>query len=201
MKFASLLSLATLIATPMVSGAATTHWDYTEMDFWGEVSQSFSACETGVRQSPIDINDQALKSSNPASGYVSSGNGNEVSTVQATPCPGNAKCGTIKNNGHTIQVDLNQDYPVKSTYKGKEFTLLQFHFHTPSEHHIMGDFSPLEVHFVHKYDDTSYMVIGIMFQFNGNVNSTFLEQVKTLVSHSTQRSVLTYDVEPERSKS
>ena len=185
MKAISLIPLATLLLmTRSISAATSGHWDYTEMDFWGEMENS-GACENGVRQSPIDINDKSLKDENPGSGYVTSGASSEVVTAQAKPCPGNKKCGTITNNGHTIQVNVNSDdYPITSTYRGNEFKLLQFHFHTPSEHHIRGDFSPLEVHFVHKLNDKSFMVIGIMFQFNGTVNSTFLDMVKSLVSVS-----------------
>jgi carbonic anhydrase len=54
------------------------------------------------------------------------------------------------------------------------FDLLQFHFHTPSEHHIGGGFAPMEVHFVHK-KGSNFTVIGIMIEVSDiGVNSTFM---------------------------
>jgi len=38
----------------------------------------------------------------------------------------------------------------KTTVNGKEFELKQFHFHTPSEHTIDGEYFPLEMHMVHE---------------------------------------------------
>ncbi len=51
---------------------------------------------------------------------------------------------TIKNNGHTIQVD----YPPGSYIKinGEIYQLLQFHFHTPSEHTVARNAYGMELH-------------------------------------------------------
>lgn len=46
---------------------------------------------------------------------------------------------------------------------GKEYKLLQFHFHAPSEHKIDNKQSVLEVHFVHKNDDGGLAVVGLLF--------------------------------------
>lgn len=37
-----------------------------------------------------------------------------------------------------------------TTVDGKVFELKQFHFHTPSEHTIDGEYFPLEMHLVHE---------------------------------------------------
>jgi carbonic anhydrase len=36
------------------------------------------------------------------------------------------------------------------TFGEEVFDLLQFHFHTPSEHRIQSEYSPVEVDFVHE---------------------------------------------------
>jgi carbonic anhydrase len=41
--------------------------------------------------------------------------------------------------------------------------LLQFHFHTPSEHLLDGKPFPMEAHFVHVDSDGRLAVIGVMF--------------------------------------
>ena len=57
------------------------------------------------------------------------------------------------NNGHTIQVDLNNPDTVKMTltdYMGNtnSFYGVQFHFHAPSEHTVEGESMDLEMHIV-----------------------------------------------------
>jgi hypothetical protein len=52
----------------------------------------------------------------------------------------------FENLGTTIEVIVNGT----TTVAGSEFQLVQFHMHTPSEHHINGEYHPLEVHMVHQ---------------------------------------------------
>ena len=53
---------------------------------------------------------------------------------------------------------------------GKQYNLLQFHFHTPSEHKLNGKALPMEVHFVHLLqgalpcDPDALLVIGARIQ-------------------------------------
>lgn len=46
----------------------------------------------------------------------------------------------------------------------KRFTLLQFHWHTPSEHTVNGEYFPLEMHLVHGSDDGELTVVGVLIQ-------------------------------------
>ena len=46
----------------------------------------------------------------------------------------------------------------------KKYKLLQFHYHALSEHKINDAHSPIEVHFVHKNNDTDFAVLGFMFK-------------------------------------
>lgn len=100
----------------------------------------------GKTQSPID-----LPKLTPTSG----------SLVQVTYVDGKA---TIRNTGYDIEVT-----PVlansKITIDKVDFTLVKFHFHVPSEHHIEGAEKPAEMHVVHtRVVDriTYYAVIGVI---------------------------------------
>lgn len=55
------------------------------------------------------------------------------------------------------------------TLRGVRYDLLQFHWHTPSEHEVEGQDTPLEMHFVHRRADGSLLVIGVFIE-RGRVN-------------------------------
>lgn len=76
----------------------------------------------------------------------------------------------IINNGHTVQ--FNVDGENKVNLNGKDYNLLQFHYHALSEHTINNEHFPIEVHFVHKHSDTDFAVLGIMF-VEGKENDLF----------------------------
>ena len=69
---------------------------------------------------------------------------------------------SIVNNGHTLQVNVSGDNIL--SVDGQKFKLLQFHFHSPSEHQIDGEAFPLEAHFVHENERGELAVIGILFR-------------------------------------
>lgn len=100
----------------------------------------------GTRQSPID-----LPRLTPTPGPV----------IRVTYVDGRA---TIQNTGHDIEVtpvEANN----KITINNVEYTLVKFHFHVPSEHHIEGAEKPAEMHVVHTRIEgvtTYYAVIGVI---------------------------------------
>jgi len=49
-------------------------------------------------------------------------------------------------------------------FEGKRYNLLQFHYHSPSEHTVDGKYFPLEVHHVHKAADGEVAVIAVLIQ-------------------------------------
>ena len=66
------------------------------------------------------------------------------------------------NNGHTIVYSGNLGY---TKFDKETFTMLQFHFHQPSENWVNGSGYDSEVHFVHKNTDNgNLLVLGILFQ-------------------------------------
>ena len=95
----------------------------------------------GTKQSPIDL---------PASGPT---RGDKIEL--------NYKAGdaTVVNSGHDIRVIPKGDAG-GITIEGTYYPLVNFHFHTPSEHHIRGVEERAEIHLVHQIGD-DYAVIGV----------------------------------------
>jgi len=74
---------------------------------------------------------------------------------------------TLENTGspdefRTVRADVGRGAAFV-TLSGARYDLLQFHWHTPSEHEIEGERTRLETHFVHRQvDDNSLLVIGVL---------------------------------------
>lgn len=140
------------------------HWGYTGPsgpNHWGELAPENISCKIGKNQSPIDLRDKAA---------VGTTGLPQLDVVyQDVPLK-------VINNGHTVQVN----YPLGSYIKvgGHRYELLQFNFHTPSEHKKEGFNYPMEMHLVHKDGDGHLAVMGILFQ-EGEENET----LDTLMSH------------------
>jgi carbonic anhydrase len=154
----------------------TSHWGYTGStgpDEWGSLSKEYVLCGSGMRQSPVDIWNEA-----PADLYPLDFQYQTIPLI-------------VLNNGHTLQANYNSSghgetvtiggkaYPVqgKPVYDSTlmlgdvPYKLLQFHFHTPSEHAREGRRYPMEVHLVHKSADGNLAVVGVLFE-RGNENPT-----------------------------
>jgi carbonic anhydrase len=76
---------------------------------------------------------------------------------------------TIENNGHTIQLNFAPGGML--SLGGRDYDLVQFHFHHPSEHLLRGQRSAMEAHFVHS-DAAGLAVIGV-FITPGRNNPAF----------------------------
>jgi len=80
-----------------------------------------------------------------------------------------------ENNGHTIQVNPNRSIVIDDA----EYRLLQFHFHTKSEHTLAGVHSRLEMHFVHQKSGSTgtndLAVLGVLIQEGQKEHKGFLE--------------------------
>jgi carbonic anhydrase len=79
----------------------------------------------------------------------------------------------VVDNGHAIQVNVKDGG--KLVLDGREYTLVQFHFHGHSEHTIDGKQFALEGHLVHKSADGHLAVVGVMF--NEGENNPVLDNV------------------------
>ena len=126
---------------------AKNTWGYegkTGPEHWGELSSDYHMCKDGQAQSPIDID---------------AADGNATGEIEfdyhLTPMK-------VLHNGHTVQVNYAPGSSI--TVKGKRYELLQFHFHTPSEHAIGGERTLMEVQFVHKSADGQLAVVAAMMK-------------------------------------
>jgi len=70
---------------------------------------------------------------------------------------------SVKNTGHGFQVNVGAANYVR--VGADRWNLLQYHFHTPSEHTIQGMHTAMECHFVHQHSVTGQLaVIGVMMK-------------------------------------
>lgn len=144
----SLCALA--LSSSLLAGGHGTHWGYTgheAPEHWGDLSPEYGACKHGKSQSPIDIS---------KSGVVATKGLEKIKFDYKT------KANSVINNGHTIQVNVEDGSSI--TVDGITFYLKQFHFHTPSENTIEGKSFPFEAHFVHASKDGELAVVALMFE-------------------------------------
>lgn len=148
--------------------------------FWGELDDAWALCADGLEQSPIDIRALAAQMHD----------GDDLTVdYHASPIE-------FVNNGHTVQ--MNYEPGSSITLGGEEYELLQFHFHTPSEHTLGGGATfPLELHLVHRSTSGELAVIGVMIregELNRALPSTrrlrqYLPTAEGVVIHIGERSL------------
>jgi len=134
------------------SGHSGAHWSYageTSPAHWGDLKSEFSTCKSGKQQSPINITGAHSSAALPAI----------TPRYQSVPLH-------VLNNGHTIQVNIAPGSHI--TVAGKQYELLQFHFHSPSEHEVDGTPADMVAHLVHKAADGQLGVIGVLMKKAGN---------------------------------
>lgn len=166
----ALKTMAGLALCPLCSSAgfaadAAHHWSYegaTGPEEWGDLDAAAKVCSTGSQQSPIDIAG-SIKAQLPPLKIVWG------KTVD-----------TIINNGHTIQLNAAEGSTLR--FGGEPYTLVQFHFHHPSEHLIAGKRSPMEAHFVHAHASGALAVVGVLMAA-GRPNPVFGKIVASMPTH------------------
>jgi carbonic anhydrase len=121
------------------------HWAYqgeAGPQAWGGLKAEFGLCQTGQRQSPIDIRD----------GFA----------VDLEPVRFDYQTETFSviDNGHTVQVNVEPGSVMH--LGGRRFELQQFHFHRPSEERIAGRQFDMVVHLVHKDSEGRLVVVAVL---------------------------------------
>jgi carbonic anhydrase len=138
------------------NSARPVHWGYAAEvgpTHWAHLSPAYAACGNGQAQSPIDI--PAGSAAKPASFSLKYGK----SSLRVAH---HEHVHDITDNGHTIQVTVDEGSTLE-TARGT-YSLLQFHFHTPSENTVGGKHYPMEIHFVHKAADGRFGVVAGFFE-------------------------------------
>lgn len=123
------------------------HWDYDGTQGparWGQLNPAWKTCDSGKRQSPIDIRDGIRVDLEP---------------IKFDYVPTYIR---ILNNGHTVQVSVGPGNTM--SVMGRTFDLVQFHFHRPSEERINGRGFDMVAHLVHKDLDGRLAVVAVLIE-------------------------------------
>lgn len=156
------------------------HWDYigpADATHWADLDPDFIQCAEGKAQSPVDIRTSACKEAD------------QVTSIQFHYRPSVLD---IVNNGHTIQADYQQASFIQCGEKF--FDLVQFHFHSPSEHSVDGKKFPMEMHLVHRDINDELAVIGVFIQ-EGAENPAFQPIWEHLPDHAAEHFQLNLQVD------
>jgi carbonic anhydrase len=161
MKWQVVFSLIAITGFSFVGAvnAEDTEFSYTGdtgPGYWYELNPAWEACEgtaPDARQSPIDIADVKVD--------------RHLRPLDLEILP---TAIDIFNNGHTIEQHY-EDTGSSIFFEGREYELLQFHFHTFSEHAVDGELGDMELHAVFREPDGgNYLVVGQLFKVSEKSN-------------------------------
>lgn len=116
---------------------------------WGELSDDYAACAEGREQSPVDVDTSSAASGGGTDGELAFMYGREhVHTA---------------NTGLFVKVQYDEGRSGLRLGDG-EYSLVEIHAHTPSEHTLDGDGFPMEMHLVHRGPTGKLAVAGVLFR-------------------------------------
>ena len=144
---------------------------------WGTIDVSFEACLDGVEQSPIDIADAVTADLPPL-----------VFDYAEAPL-------VVENTGHAIEVPMPEAAGHSLTIGDDVYTLVQYHFHAPSEHTLDGVAYDLEAHFVHRNEADERAVVGVFLDTGAPPN----ELLDTIMANAPAEAGEEVEVDEKRS--
>jgi len=154
------------------AAAHAPHWDYGADHgpaHWASLDPANAACASGTRQSPIDIVPGEVERAAPPPGVTELRAGHRDHAAD------------VVHNGHTVQVD--DPGADALTLAGEPYTLVQYHFHSPSENTVAGRQYPLEMHLVHRSAGGALAVLGVLVE-EGAENAAFAPLWAQLPRHA-----------------
>ncbi|XP_052485421.1 alpha carbonic anhydrase 1, chloroplastic isoform X3 [Gossypium raimondii] len=174
--FALSLLLGIASAIDVFRGMEFGYSGHNGPDKWGKLNPTFSPCSTGKRQSPINIqrnltvHNKLLK---PLTRNYESANA------------------TLVNRGYSVGVSFKvrfEESPGDLWINDKNYTLQQFHWHLPAEHHIEGQRFAAELHMVHRAADNSAVVVSMLYHESkaDPLFSMIMEGLKHLGKENTE---------------
>ncbi|NHZ80116.1 carbonic anhydrase family protein [Massilia sp. CCM 8695] len=140
-------AVAAITQPPPARPFHSEHWSYegeTGPANWGKINSAWAKCDTGTRQSPIDLRD-----------------GMKVDLEQIT-FDYKPSGFSVVDNGHTVQVTVGGGNFL--TVQNRSYELLQFHFHRPSEERVNGKGFEMVVHMVHKDPEGKLAVLAVLLE-------------------------------------
>ena len=147
-----------------VADHAAPHWSYegeAGPAHWASLSEEWSPCGGGRSQSPIDIDATAQTDLPPMTADFAPA---QMKIIH------HAHVADAINNGHTIQVNYTEGDVL--SVGAESFQLVQYHFHSPSEHTVGGRHYPMEMHLVHRSAEGKLAVVGVFIE-EGSHNAAF----------------------------
>ncbi|KAL8113472.1 alpha carbonic anhydrase 1, chloroplastic-like [Apium graveolens] len=129
-------------------------------DKWGSLDPKLKVCTDGKAQSPIDLVRTKATLDDKLNALS-----RDYQSARAT----------LVNNGFNVAVHFDGSAGTMNV-DGKNYSLLQMHWHTPSEHKMDGKQLDAELQLVHKADDGSISITAILYQI-GNGDS-FLARIQ-----------------------
>ncbi|XP_021764927.1 alpha carbonic anhydrase 1, chloroplastic-like [Chenopodium quinoa] len=123
-------------------------YNYSEVEKWGSKHPNYTACSTGKRQSPIDINTNDV-----------------VINKNMQPLTRNYHIYNASLSTDGIEVEVVFTGRGDLMFDGETYKLKQMHWHTPSEHRLNGVQYAAELHQVYVAADGSRSVVGILFEY------------------------------------
>ena len=110
----------------------------------GSAAQAANLCESGQRQSPIDITATSKVKLPPL-----------VFDYHSAPL-------TLADDGHTVRVRFANGSRLQ--IGNARYTLQQFHFHTPGGDRIAGEEFPMAAHLLHKSESGQLLALVVLFR-------------------------------------
>lgn len=167
MKVKQKLILASSILLATVGGGLASEegraqWSYggsTNPTRWGELDEDFAICDRGRNQSPVNLEGGSVGAQ-----------ANIQFNYQGTPL-------VVENKDKTIKIPYREGSWVR--IDGRRYDLVQFHFHTPSEHQHDGKAYAMEAHLVHQNNAGQLAVIGVFIK-EGERNN-FLQSIWEII--------------------
>jgi carbonic anhydrase len=148
----ALLSACVVVSAGAFASETAHHWSYsgaTGPTHWASLEPDYATCGNGKAQSPIDIETAHARKQDLA-----------PLDFDYKPAPLH-----IINNGHTIQVNVPSGSTL--TVGNDRYSLVQFHFHHPSEEQIDGKRSAMVAHLVHRDEQGHLAVVAVLLQPGG----------------------------------
>ena len=135
-------------------------WSYetggTGPENWGKLSKENALCSDGKQQSPINIE-----------------NGIQVDLPALTLDYKPSQL-AIQDNGHTVMVNYGEGSNI--LLQGKQYRLVQFHFHHPSEEMVDGKRYDMVAHLVHQHFDGSLLELSVFLNAYPDLKLSTLDQ-------------------------
>jgi len=135
------------LAKPAEKEVHAHHWSYFDgpegPENWGNLNKDNLACLKGKSQSPININvDRAVKAQLDPIEFI----------YRPSPL-------SIIDNGYTVMVNYGEGSNLM--VDGRQYRLVQFHFHKPSEEAINGERTDMVAHLVHQHHDGNLAIVAV----------------------------------------